>query len=187
MVIAMHTNMNQVAHDRLRRHLHQDSVCLDATCGNGHDTLFLARLTREVHAIDIQEHAIEATRTRIQDAGFDHVRFHLMSHSQLVQIFGDSPMFDAIVYNLGYLPHSDHTVITRPDTTVASLQQALPLLKQGGLLSVMVYTGHEGGQAEADAVEDWFSRLDKHEYTVQKTCFLNRKNGPYLIVLEKLK
>lgn len=178
--------MNQLAHDLVRPCLNQEAICLDATCGNGHDTLFLARHAKTVHALDIQPLAIETTRKRATEAGYQNVKIHLLSHDQLVLLFGEKPLFDVIVYNLGYLPHSDHQIITRPDSTVASLMQAISLLKQGGLLTVMVYTGHEGGAEEADAVEAYLATLDKHRYVIQKTSFLNRIQGPYLIALKKL-
>ena len=33
----------------------KDDVVVDATMGNGHDTLFLAKLAKQVYAFDIQE------------------------------------------------------------------------------------------------------------------------------------
>ena len=33
----------------------QDDIVVDATMGNGHDTLFLAKLAKQVYAFDIQE------------------------------------------------------------------------------------------------------------------------------------
>jgi hypothetical protein len=34
----------------------------------------------------------------------------------------------AVVFNLGYLPGSDHQLITRPETTLSALQYAYKLL-----------------------------------------------------------
>ena len=44
-------------------------VCIDATCGNGHDTVFLAGLGGRVLALDIQPAAVAATRARLAAAG----------------------------------------------------------------------------------------------------------------------
>ncbi len=38
---------------------------MDATMGNGHDTLFLAKLAKQVYAFDIQEQALEKTQERL--------------------------------------------------------------------------------------------------------------------------
>lgn len=44
-----------------------DVVAIDATCGNGHDTLWLVELCDRVYAFDIQLAAIEATEKLLSD------------------------------------------------------------------------------------------------------------------------
>ena len=41
------------------------NLCIDATCGNGHDTQFLAKLGAQVLAFDIQSIALENTRATL--------------------------------------------------------------------------------------------------------------------------
>ena len=52
-------------HDWISRVVLPGDTVVDATAGNGHDTVFLARLagpSGQVHAFDVQEEAIRATR-----------------------------------------------------------------------------------------------------------------------------
>jgi len=183
----MNQNINQLAHELVQTHIQPHHVCLDATCGNGHDTVFLANLAKSVDAIDIQAKAIQTTKARLSTLGLDNVTFHHASHDQLVLLFDPSKRFDIVMYNLGYLPSSDHSIITTPTSTVSSLRQVLSFLHPGGLIAMTLYIGHEGGQEEANAVERFLTQLDKHDYTIQKTTYLNRKESPYLIAIQKIK
>jgi SAM-dependent methyltransferase len=134
-------------------------LAIDATCGNGHDTGFLARLTGPhgtVVAIDVQADAIAEARLRIEAAGMDdgRVRFVHGCHTAM----GDhvaAGAADVVMFNLGYLPGGDHALTTRAETTPVALDAAALALRPGGLLVVTCYPGHPEGAAEADAVADW--------------------------------
>ncbi|EUJ17052.1 S-adenosylmethionine (SAM)-dependent methyltransferase [Listeria aquatica FSL S10-1188] len=59
------------SHQLLRKVIFPGDVVIDATCGNGHDTLFLAQLVGpngKVYAYDIQQTAIEKTEARLDEA-----------------------------------------------------------------------------------------------------------------------
>jgi hypothetical protein len=60
-----------------------------------------------------------------------------------------------VMFNLGYLPGAGQALVTRPVTTRAALVRAVELLRPGGLLSVLAYTGHAGGRHEAAVVAAW--------------------------------
>ncbi|RYD26611.1 MAG: methyltransferase domain-containing protein, partial [Verrucomicrobiaceae bacterium] len=68
-----------LAQQIIRRIVSAGDTAIDATAGNGHDTLFLAELVGEegrVLAFDVQEAAIGSSRARIFKAGFaDRVEF----------------------------------------------------------------------------------------------------------------
>ncbi|RLS59123.1 MAG: methyltransferase domain-containing protein [Planctomycetota bacterium] len=152
---------------------------IDATVGNGHDTLFLAQLvgkTGQIWGFDIQATAIERTVDRLRQAGAfpgsseaapSSVVLHQASHAEMLdklplEHFGST--IDIILFNLGYLPGGDKTLITRTDATLQALAASLPLLAPGGVLSVLAYPGHVGGEAETQAVQDWFQRLPPDEF-----------------------
>jgi hypothetical protein len=92
----------------------------------------------------------------------------------------------AIMFNLGYLPGSDHSTITVPETTLPALNAAVDLLRPGGLTTIVLYTGHEGGDREAAAVEQWAAELPQPNFQVLKYAMINQRNHPpYLIAVAK--
>lgn len=137
-------------------------VVVDATVGNGYDTAFLARLvgsSGHVVGFDIQERAIQTTRQRLTAYGLsDRATLLLRGHQHLSDLIDTGDQFGAtglrcVVFNLGYLPGADKSVITRADTTLTAIRAACNMLAPGGLVTIMVYPGHIGGREEADAVD----------------------------------
>jgi predicted methyltransferase len=150
----------ELLHALLRERIAPGDLVIDATAGNGHDTLFLAEAvgaSGQVIAIDIQEEAISATRKRLGKANLlVRARLHCGSHADLRKIAGGgSPT--VIVFNLGYLPGGDRSVITNMEGTLAALAASIEILRPGGSLAVVCYPGHSGGDSEAAAVEGFIS------------------------------
>ncbi len=176
------------AHRFLREILAPGDRCVDATAGNGHDTLFLAKCVGaggEVFAFDVQPEAIESTRARLEAAGCaERVRLFQTCHSRIGESVEGA--VKAVMFNLGYLPGGDKNRITRPDTTLAAIEAASVLLEPGGRMTVVVYPGHAGGDVEAEAVEQWARSLDQGMFGVAAYRFLNQANlPPFLIVISK--
>ena len=177
-------------HLLLADHLYPGDTAIDCTCGNGNDTLFLCRsvgMEGRVYAFDIQEQAIKITEALLKREGFE-AEFFLCSHRLLEeQIKNQSgPAPAVIMYNLGYLPGADHGFTTRTEETIASLQQALVLLKKGGLISVITYPGHEEGQREACAVRELLRGLSKKNFEVLTITQTNRSDKtPVLHLIHK--
>jgi predicted methyltransferase len=136
---------------------------VDATVGNGHDTLFLARKVSpggQVIGFDVQQAAIDATRRRLDAAGLGAaVELRLAGHQHLADVLPTQwhGSVAAVMFNLGYLPGGDKRLVTQPDTTRRALDGASRVLGPTGLLSVIVYPSHAGGDAEAEAVAQWMS------------------------------
>ncbi len=59
----------------------------------------------------------------------------------LMQDVVGGSMARLIAFNLGYLPGSDKATTTQRASTLQALQAAFEVLRPGGLLSVMAYTG----------------------------------------------
>ena len=153
--------LTQLVHDRLKVHLRPGDYAIDATAGNGHDSLLLAQGVGKIgklYAIDVQAAAIDATRERLHKLGcLDQAELQQGDHATLLEnLAQESPRTaHAIVFNLGYLPGSDKTVQTQAGNTVAALDASARLLAPNGLLFVTAYRGHSGGATEADAVALW--------------------------------
>ena len=125
---------------------------VDATAGNGNDTLFLAELVGEnghVYAFDIQQAALDSTAKRLGELN-ERVSLILDSHENVEKYVNGQ--IGGAVFNLGYLPHSeDLSIVTKPDSTIKAIHTMLGMLKKGGIIAVSVYDGHEGGAEERDA------------------------------------
>jgi len=183
----MEQNINLYVHGILKDHISPTDYCIDATCGNGFDTVFLAQHAAHVFAVDIQQQAIEHTTKLLDEHHLTNVTLVHSSHANLSDIIPKENPIQAIMYNLGYLPKGDHTIVTTPESTLQSLKDAIQLLAPNGLISIILYVGHEGGLEEALAVEAFCKTLDKHEYTIVKSTYLNRRVTPYVILIQKEK
>ncbi|MHB8120740.1 MAG: tRNA (mnm(5)s(2)U34)-methyltransferase [Desulfuromonadaceae bacterium] len=165
-----------------------DSV-IDATCGNGHDTLLLATLagsTGHVWGFDIQEQAIAETDRRIAEAGLsDRVTLLQRGHEELAEHV--TRPVQAVLFNLGYRPGGDRSVITQPDTTGRALEQALVLLAPGGVVIVTVYPGHSGGAEEQSTVEEWAAALPPRTFHCWRMGQTNvTTSAPYLLLVQRV-
>jgi ubiquinone/menaquinone biosynthesis C-methylase UbiE len=177
-----------LAHFFLRERVGPGDRVLDATCGNGHDTLLLARLVGKgghVWACDVQQTALTATRVQLSATGcMKQVKLVASGHERLTE-FVTEPL-RAAVFNLGYLPGGVREMTTSATHTVAALRQAADLLLPGGIITVCIYTGHDGGPEEAEAVEEWSALLHPRSFNVWRSSQLNRPDAaPYLLLVEK--
>ncbi|MFS1511427.1 class I SAM-dependent methyltransferase [Chengkuizengella sp. SCS-71B] len=180
-------------HKLIQEHVKQGDIVIDATLGNGNDTLFLKKLVGDngiVCGFDVQNTAIQNTMKRLAEAGFSLEHVHLIknSHDKMLEILPPSmhEKVSAITFNLGYLPGGDHNIITQQETTIRALQHSLLFLEKDGIITIVVYSGHSGGEEEADAVLAWVQNLPQQYYQVLRYQFLNQKNNPpYLIAILK--
>ncbi len=177
------------AHKLLEKAVSKGGTVVDATCGNGHDTLFLSKLvgdTGKVYAFDIQQQAIDSTSALLASEHRKNVTLIKDSHAEVDQYIKNSSSVDAAVFNLGYLPRSDKTIITKPKSTIASLEKLLPLLKEGGIIVLVVYAGHPGGEEEKEAVLQFARSLDQKEYLAITYQYINMVNHPpFVVAIEK--
>jgi len=177
-----------LAHFFLKVRLREGDAVVDATCGNGQDTLCLAALVGEagvVRAFDVQEEALARAAERLAAAGLAaRVRLIHAGHERLAEFVPQA--VQAVIFNLGYLPAGDRGIRTAAETTVAALKQAAVLLAPGGCILIAVYTGHAGGIAEWQAVEQWCAALLPQEFNVWQARQVNRSEAaPFLVVVEK--
>ncbi|MGB0738581.1 MAG: FAD-dependent oxidoreductase [Planctomycetaceae bacterium] len=164
-------NLTAMAHTSVRRRYRSGDWLLDATAGNGHDTLFLAGLGEpsRVIAVDIQQTAIRQTQQRLADSGLQGVTLYHAEHAMALGTILDEGLVrdvGAVMFNLGYLPRSDHQLITRAETTIPALRHAIDLLRPGGVLTVLAYRGHSGGSEEAESVDQFFSETQAGQVSV---------------------
>lgn len=181
----------QYSHDLLSKSLAPGDLAIDATCGNGHDTVILSDLVGEkgkVLAFDIQEQAIKTTKEKIDQAGIENVRLIKDSHANLDQYIEEKVMIGGAIFNLGYLPRSDKTIITKGDSTLTALETILKHLKIKGIATLVVYHGHEGGQEEKSLLLEYVRKLDQKYFQVLRYGYINQiNNPPFVIAIKKIK
>lgn len=168
--------------------LKEGDIVIDATCGNGKDSLVLASLLEKkggtsLICIDIQEKALSNTESLLKEkipSFFSKIQFILGSHETL-----PLSVPKLIVYNLGYLPGGDKTFTTQTSSTLASIQNGLSLLPPGGALSITCYPGHPEGRSEQEALLVFLSSLYPAEFSVTSCFWSNRNASPSFIFVQK--
>ena len=183
--------LTQQAQDLIREVLSPGEIAIDATAGNGHDTQFLAERVGPrgtVYAFDIQQLALDKTAKRLIDANLQNVVLMNSNHSELSDAIPRTQhgRIAVVMFNLGYLPGGDKSVITRANTTHSGISQAVELLRPGGVLTILAYTGHDGGTAEARVVDEALDKLPHSEFEVNKLDSQpGRISGPRLFVVKR--
>lgn len=181
------------AHDLIRAILRPDDIAVDATVGNGHDTVFLVEqvgASGRVYGFDIQQAAIDSTLDKFRQTGLaDGLTLMQASHADMAEkiplhLHGK---IRVIMFNLGYLPGGDKSVITQTDSTLMALTVAGRILAVNGIITLLAYPGHPGGDRETAQVEKWCGRLDTGQFEVSTIYSTEHKDSaPRLFVIRKV-
>ncbi len=156
---------------------------IDATCGNGHDTLALTHLFEGVIGLDIQPEAIAATKALLSSQDQDAHLFQ-QSHETFPSLASEVPI-RLIVYNLGYLPGGDKGKTTKVSSTLKSVERSLDLLLPGGMVSITCYPGHAEGKKEQEALLREVESLSPKIWSVSHHTWANRRLSPSLIIVQR--
>ena len=187
-----------VAHNLIRDVLHPGDIAIDATVGNGHDTLFLVEQVSpsgRVYGFDIQQAAIDSTRVKVESCcklastslpeclTLIHASHADMAEKIPAQYHGK---ISAIMFNLGYLPGGDKSIITQTDSTLTALNIASRMLSSNGIITILAYPGHHGGDMETDQVKNWCEQLDEDQFKISIIYSTeNKESAPRLFVIRK--
>ena len=164
--------ITDLAHKLILENITKDSIMIDATAGNGYDTLFLAENSKQVYAFDIQEVAIKNTKELTKN--FNNITYIHDSHENILKYV---QTYDGVVFNLGYLPGGNKQLTTMTHTTIETLEKLHKNTK--GFILVVAYPGHLEGLKESVAVQSF---LDKNEikYRVIKFMHETKNEAPYI-------
>ena len=168
----------RVNHALLSLAVRAGDTAIDATCGNGWDSLYLGRLVGlggqaaagRLVCIDLQQEALAATRGRLeaefgQGVVSSRIELVLGSHAELPHA-AEKESVAALCYNLGYLPGGgDKTVTTQAESTLQSLRLATSsgMIRRDGLITVMAY---RHAPAEEEQVRAFLHQLSFREWDV---------------------
>lgn len=180
------------ARELLQKTVETGDIAIDGTAGNGHDTLFLTTLVGKngyIYSFDVQQKAIDATKERL-------VKHHAPPCVSLIhdghEKIGDylkkehKGNISGAIFNLGYLPGSDKSIVTKAHTTIKAINTILLELKKEGILVLVIYHGHQEGKIEKEQLLKYVQSLPQEGYHVLKYAFINQKNDPpFIIAIEK--
>ncbi|AQP53944.1 SAM-dependent methyltransferase [Vagococcus penaei] len=180
------------SHELLKEIVQPGDVVVDGTMGNGFDTVFLAELvgkTGLVYAFDVQEQALTTTTERLKaEKLLERTQLLLQGHETLSQVIPEIQPIKSALFNLGYLPHSDKSIITTEATTIPALTALISRLVTRGRIILVIYSGHEGGEAEKQAVLNFATELPQEDFSVLYYEFINQKHSPpSLVCIERKK
>ena len=182
--------LTELAHQKLAALIRAGDKVVDASAGNGHDTLFLAEkvtASGKVYAFDIQAQAISATSALLRSKNIDWVELIHADHADLAKLIPQSCHLRAAVFNLGYLPRADKSVTTRASSTLAALKASLALLAHPAMISIMVYRAHPGGEDEYREISAWAESLACDRFAIKSYSVPNTRNpAPVLVTIHTL-
>ena len=181
------------AHNLIREQLKPGDIAIDATVGNGHDTLFLAEQVApsgHVYGFDIQAAAIETTFAKFRESPLANcLTLRQVSHAAMNSHIPTHHFrkIKAIMFNLGYLPGGDKNIITLFDTTLSALIIATEILANNGIITLLAYPGHTGGDLETRQIEAWLMELDNKQFSVETIySAVHHDTAPRLFVIRKI-
>lgn len=186
--------VTSLAGEFIKSVINPGDIVVDATAGTGQDTLLLAACTGcngNVYAFDIQEEALKSIQKNLEINNMKPWVTLVHQGHETMKEFLESKgvknnMVKAIVFNLGYLPGGDHSLVTKSSTTLKALDSALKLLAPQGMITVCLYPGHREGLQEAEEILNWCELLEK-PFVAHHFRTLNRKLPPTLVIIQRMR
>jgi len=171
------------SHLMIKRFEDLNGIAIDMTLGNGNDTLVLCDYFKFVYGFDIQKEAIYNSEQLLQYR--DNYLLIQDSHENIdTYINGEVALG---IYNLGYLPNSDLSIVTQASSTISSLKKLFSMLKRHGLVLIVVYHAHDKNKEEARAISEFIKELDSVCYHITRYDVLNNEDAPYVLCIHKKK
>ena len=168
-------------HSIIKSQAESGGTYIDATMGNGHDTLFLCQMAGDkgsVWAFDIQKQALEATKALLAEHGYGKNAYLIKDGHENMDRYLAPQTADVICFNFGYLPGGDHAIATKAQTSVTAVRKGLEILKSGGMMSLCIYSGGDTGFEEKERILEYVKGLSSREYVVIVNEYYNRGNCP---------
>ena len=179
----------ELSHLLIREYIRNSNLkyirCLDATCGNGYDTIYMAELLKDkghVDAYDIQQVALDNTNIKLVENNISNVTLINKSHDLI-----DPSLYDLVIFNLGYLPNANKAITTNHETSLKAIKLLSDEIinNKNLLIIICIYPGHDEGKLEAKYIEEFVLNLPSNKYLVTKYLNYNRQTSPYIITISK--
>ena len=171
-------NNNTFVHKYIRPLIGKEDTVVDMTLGGGNDALFLCGLAKKVYAFDISEEAIRRSEIRLE--GKDNVTMICDSHAN-IRRYVQEPI-RLFLFNLGFLPHSDGSSVTKAEETLKAFKEAWALLGEDGYIVITFYLGHPGGKDEFYLLDEY---IKKNRIPVLESYRQDRTDSPVTYIIRK--
>lgn len=184
----MNVSISDLSHIFIQSLTDGSGIYIDATAGNGYDTLFIAKMLKDdgfLYSFDISKKAVNNTEKLLfdNDIKSDNIKIINDSHENVDRYLIDKKI-NAAMFNLGYLPNSDKIAVTKAQSTICALEKILNMLSDKGVVTICSYIGHDNGEEER-AVSSYLLALDKKAYEISKTEMMGRPSAPVLYLIIK--
>lgn len=163
------------------KHVKYKDLIVDATIGNGNDSLFISNYLKEGHlyGFDIQNKALENTKKLLDENHFTNYTLFLENNKNIEQKLNHlKNKISLVIYNLGYLPGGDKNITTNTEDTIKSLKGSLNLLNHKGIILMTIYPGHLEGKKEGEHIIKYLNENNIHYQIYRNT---DNEIAPYLI------
>lgn len=173
----------------LSHYIRPGDTVVDATMGNGNDTLKLCELvgsSGKVYGFDIQKQALERTSALLREKGWDNAVLYQVNHNLVADYIPAG--ISAAVFNLGYLPGGDHRLTTNAADAIEGIGSCVKLMKKDGAAAIVLYPGHPEGYAEKSALLLWAKQLDPSRFHCVHMDMINQsQSAPSILLITKKK
>lgn len=163
--------------------LKKANIIIDATCGNGHDLLYLFKNSLKesnIYTFDIQKNALQYSRDKIfslKEENTSRIKFIHDSHENMKNHRIPTP-YDLVVFNLGYLPKGDHSITTKADSTINAIKVATANLSTIGIVTIVAYPGTDYGAYERDCIKSFLEKIPQSNFNISHWKPINQTNNP---------
>lgn len=178
------TRATEFAQLIISQYISEGDIVIDCTMGNGHDTLYMAKLVGEkgrVISFDIQMDALINTKSLlIEENAVKQVVLINDSHEH-IDLYVQNRIAGAM-FNLGYLPRGNINITTKANSTLTALKKCISILKSKGIITLVIYYAHTNGNIEKDAIIEFVESLDPKRFHVIQSGYINQTNYPPIII-----
>lgn len=169
----------------METNLKDKDLVIDATIGNGFDTLFLLEHINNgfLFGFDIQKDAINNTNNLLKEKYTNYKLFNIGHENMYKTLKEYKNKISLIVFNLGYLPNSNKKIKTNYKTTIKAIKDSLKLLNNKGHIVITIYPGHPEGLKESIEIKKYLKGLK--DYTYEEFHNTDNEIAPYVINIKR--
>lgn len=168
----------------IENNLKNNDIAVDMTIGNGNDTLFIGNIVKNgfVFGFDIQKQAIKNTEKLLNENNIINYKLFNESHENIDIILNDYiGKISLILFNLGYLPNSDKSIMTNHISTINAIKNSFKMLNNKGIILIVIYPQEEGKK------EGIYLKKYLNDNNINYSEYHNTDNidAPYLIEIKQ--